>query len=240
MRLPVAPDGSDMDINSLIKSNLANSVSLSGCQRQAIKTLPGFQKHHRIPQGDDESRYRFLGKIGAEEIAKDLDSVFHKLRSAFGFKRRELTVMDPIEGSGMIGTPGFDYRIELLLDLDSTEHVVWRRSVNRLQQPDLLFSDSFHSVFGDTLAELNIELTESLDIASIIDHVEDLGGDECSVEYDRDATWCEIRSVDSRSKLRIDGTGISVNGHDRLGPAELFQCYWQLQKQFLATIDLPV
>lgn len=228
-----------MELNSVAKSNLANAVSFSGHSRQQIKSLAGFEKHHRIPEGDIESRLRFLGRIASDNVGRDLDEVFGKLKSVFGFKRRELAVDGPVDGSGSIATPAFDYRIGLQLDPTSDDHVLWQRSISGIRQPDTVFCNEFRKAFGDSLGFLQIALSTPLDIKSIIDRVEDSPGGECSIDYDRDATWCEIKVIDSPTTMRIDEDQISVKGAMPLSPAELFEHYWRMQQKFLETIDLP-
>jgi len=227
-----------MELNSVSKSDLLHSVLFSGRTKVLAKSLSGFEKRFRIPEEDDQ-RLLLFGKMAAGDVEKDLDTVFDKLKSVFGFKRRQLQVEGPVDGSGSIATPGFQYRIDLMLDPDAEKNVVWQRSVGRITEPDLVFSDEFHKAFGESLGFLQVDLCSPLDIESIIDHVEDAPGDQFQIDYDREATWCEIKTTDSVAVMRIDRDLISVKAPTALSPSDLFECYRQLQDQFLETIDLP-
>lgn len=227
-----------MELNSIAKTHLLNSVRFAGRVAAPVTSLRGFEKRFRIPD-ELPARAAFLGRFATADIETDLDAVFGKLRSAFGFKRRQLSVQGPVEGSGSISTPAFEYRIDLLPDSGGNDRVIWQRSVGRIEQPQFVFCDDFKSAFGDVLGILEVELSAALDVESIIDHVEDTGSETWKLDYDRDATWCEIRVVDTGVTMRIEKDLISVAGRETLLPVELFECYWQLQEQFLETIELP-
>ena len=226
-----------MELNSVAKSSLLNAVRFYGRLTMPAKSLTGFDKRLRTPD-DPDALLASFGKMATADVEQDLDKVYEKLKSAFGFKRRELVVDGPVEGSGSITTPAFEYRIDLMLDVERDNHVIWQRSVGRIHQPEIVFSDEFQKVFRESLGFLQVDLTTPLDIEAIIDHVEDSDG-ECTVEYDRDATWCEINTQGSNATMRIEGDQLSVKGPTPLSPTDLFECYWQLQEQFLETIDLP-
>jgi len=226
-----------MDFSTIATSNFAKALSLAGRKRQKIKSLSGFDKRFRMPDGDEDSRLKYLARIAADDIGRDLDDVFEKLRSIFGFKRRELVVTGPVDGSGSIETPSFVYRVEVFPDPAGNDNLIWQHVVTEISQPEILFSESFQNAFGSTMGILQVELTSPLDISSIIDHVEDLAGDGCQVEYDRQATWCEIKTDGSAATMRIDADRISVKGPSQMPLAELFQSWWQLQQRFLETIQ---
>ena len=104
---------------------------------------------------------------------------------------------------------------------------------------EVALSDEFRNAFGENLDTMQIELTEPLDTVAIIDHIEDVADSDCQVDYDRDSTWCEIRTNGVSASMRIQDQQIVVKGPASLSSTELIECYWNLQNRFLATIDTP-
>ena len=226
-----------MTHDNITLSDAADKVSFFGTRRQPVAALAGFRKHHRIPTGDDSTRLRYLAEIANSDVDQDLDELFQQIRSAFGLKRKELQVSGPIDASGSIHTPLFDYRIDLLLDADE-KSVLWRRWVGDFQGLECVFRPEFDRLFGERLDTMQIDLTVPLDVEAIIDHVESLPDTGCALDYDRDATWCQIKLADSPVVMRIAGAQISIQGSSELTPAEVAVCYNDLQRRFLEAVDL--
>lgn len=129
-----------MDGNN--KDQISN-VCLLQETTQPFKQLNGFQKHYRVPHTGSSSDIQFLARIATADLDAELQETFAKLRSGFGFKRKELTVSGPDEGGGMILTPYFTYELNVsLLDEDPSQ-VVWRSAVANILEPEQIFTDSF-------------------------------------------------------------------------------------------------
>ena len=220
-------------------SHSKHSISLRGRKRLPLKSLAGFEKHHRIPAADEEAMERFLASIGGQDVGQDLDLFFKKLRDEFRYKRRELEVAGPMDGTCSIHSPDFEYRIHLRPDTESPESVIWERSVVGLSSWKILLTEAFQKIFDPHLSSVIIELSEPIDTLAVIDHIEDLGESDCEVDYDREGTWCDIRTSDLEAKMRIMPHQILVDGPVAYSTAELMENYWQLQSRFLATVDLP-
>ncbi len=220
-------------------SHSKHSISMRGRKRLKLKTLAGFEKHHRIPVGDEEAAERYLANIGVQDVGRDLDIFFKKLRDEFRYKRRELEVAGPIDGTGSIQSPDFEYRVHLRPDKESPESVIWERSVVGLSSWKILLTEAFQKIFDPYLSSILIELSDPIDTFAVIDHVEDLAESDCEVDYDREGTWCDIRTSDLDAKMRIMPHQILVDGPLSLSTADLIENYWQLQSRFLATVDLP-
>lgn len=226
-----------MNSRTVSRTNIDQAISFVSRQGLDVKALSGFQKHHRVPTGDDDARLRYIAGIAHDDIDANLSKTFSKLKSAFGFKRREISVEGPVDGSGSIVTPYFSYHIDLLLDEDSESRIVWRRSIKSIKNHEQVFSSEFHSVFGESFDFLEWDLPESLNLEAIIDHVEDAEAKDVGIDYDKDVTWCEISMPALLTVMRIDSDSMTVTRKSASRPEELLQSFWELQKRFLETLD---
>lgn len=214
-------------------------VSFLGNLRQPAKSLTGFEKHHRIPAGSDSKAARFIRERGKKDIEHDLDAMFKQLRDRLGYKRRDFFIAGPIDGTGSIQVPDFEYRVQIIHDTMQPEFFFWERTVVSISSLAIVTQPSFQSIFDRFLSSMIVEFPEPLDIPAIIDHVEDLADNNCSIDYDRDATWCEIGTSDTNAKMEIRAQQVMINGATSMGVADLLHSYLHLQERFLETIDLP-
>ena len=220
-------------------TQVKQSVSFLGNSRQPTKSLKGLQKYHRIPRSGESEVVRFLADRAKPDIEHDLDEMFKRLRDTFGYKRRDLLVTGPIDGAGAIRVPDFEYRLQIIPNAAEPEYFVWERSVVSISSLAIILNQSFQTTFDQFITSMIVEFPERLDIAAIIDHVEDLIDKTCSIDYDRDATWCEIAMIDSTAKMKIQPQQVSIKGSNTMGVRDLLGSYLHLQERFLETIDLP-
>ena len=217
--------------DSIVPQNLR----LESLRRQSIKQLSGFESRLRMPDSADR-RIEFLGRIAEQEFDQDLDDLYRKLKDQFGFKRRNLIVSDPVDGSAGIQTDAFHYQVNLLVCPESIEHVIWQRCICFIQQVEILSRSEFQTVFGDRMDRLCVDLDSDIDITDVIDHFEDLAPEDIEIDYDRQATWCELTIHGSTAKMRIQSDQFVVTDPKLTNVVELFECYFELQDRLLAKI----
>jgi len=203
---------------------------------ESIKQLSGFQKHFRIPHTVSHSDQQFLGKLAAPELDADLQATFASLRSAFGFKRKQISVSGPDEGGGMIETPHFNYEITVSYLEEDPSKVVWRKIISGIRDPEKLYSPEFVKVFGTQFSILEMALSGDLDIEAIVDLVEDAESETVSVTYDMEVTWCEIQVAGSIAAVKIGPETIRVVSRQEVSPNELRDAYQDVQRQFITNI----
>jgi hypothetical protein len=228
-------------LSQLISSpDLSPVVSLAGWTRQAWTELAGYRKSFRIPDRHAGLRRQFLAELATEDIEQDLQATFQKLKSVFEFRRRQMQVSEPVDGSGSIKTPDFEYRISLL-EGDDTRHVLWERTVCGFRNPQIMESQAFRAVFGECLTALQIEVDVPLDIRAVIDEIEDTADaatGSCCIDYDPAAHWCELRFQGFAAVMRLEADLIRVSTSRQSGPAGLLHAYGQLQQRFRDTLGL--
>lgn len=202
-----------------------------------LKQLGGFQKHHRIPTSISNGDRQFLAEIARAELDDDLQEKFDALRSAFGFKRKEISVSGPTDGGGMIATPFFNYEITVGFVSDDPSKVVWRRSISDIRDASQIFTAEFTKIFENQFSILEVAPANELDLEAIVDHIEDADSDSVSVNYDKDVTWCEIKVASSGATVKLDGESVRVISRHEVPPQELLNAFVSVQQEFLATLN---
>lgn len=205
-------------------------VKLLSERCQAIKELAGYRK---LQRGDAVPSPNQLARIACADLESDLDARFNGLRSGFGFKRRDLTVDGPIDGAGTISTPAFRYHINVEVDSSDTSRVIWRRVISDVVDAESVFSRSFQDVFMDEFRVLEIQLQDALNVEEIIDRVEEAGNDQIQIDYDRHASWCEIKTAAVDLTVRVQQETIRVISSKSITPRNLVAQYYEIQKQFI-------
>jgi hypothetical protein len=179
---------------------------------EPIAKQPGFAKHHAIPDAYSQRHIRFVADISKSVIEDDLETMFATLRKEFGLKRRQLSTNGPNDGCGVISTPYFDYEISVNLHPDKFENVIWQRTLSRISDPDVVLRHEFEKVFGTRFAMLELQTESELDLASIVDFLEDAELENLLLDYDREVNWCEITmgGLPAKAFLRENLIRISV------------------------------
>ena len=203
-------------------------VKLLSEKSQLVKELTGFSKK----QSQSMTSSRQVELVTLLDIEADLDARFNALRNEFGFKRRELSVAGPVECAGTISTPAFRYHITVDLDENDSNRVVWRRMISDVVDAPAVFGSEFQTVFGDEFRVLEIQLESALEIETIIDRVEEASDERIQIDYDRNATWCEIKTLAVACVVRIEDETIRVISSKGIAPRDLVSQFYEVQKQF--------
>lgn len=223
-----------MDVN---QSDQISDVRLLHEKIEPITSLNGFEKHFRVPQAANSTDLQFLARVSEADVDAELQKTFSKLRSAYGFKRKEMLVDGPVDGGGTIATPFFNYEVNVTFLEDDPSRIAWKTSVADIRLPEQIFTEGFHKSFGNRFSILEVSTTAALDLESIVDHVEAIELDSVSVNYDKDVTWCEIRIADTDASVRICENSIRVASRNEISPQELLESFLDIQRQFLATLN---
>ncbi|MEZ5980234.1 MAG: hypothetical protein R3F34_18760 [Planctomycetota bacterium] len=89
-----------------------------------VKGLTGFKKGvHGVPQEKSAHGDALVARLAEGELAAEREERASALRSAFGFKRKELEAFGPEDGVMTLATPLFDYEVQVDVDPDDSS---WR------------------------------------------------------------------------------------------------------------------
>ena len=202
-----------------------------------VKNLGGFQKHHRIPQSDGPIELKLLHTVSQPDLDSDLETVFGKLRNEFSFKRRDLAVSDVEDGRGGIDTPFFNYEVSVAFDESNPATACFLRAITHINEPQQLFGEPFERVFETQFNMLEVIAPEPIDIEAVIDVIEAADANNVLLNYDKDATWCEITLTDSQASVRADANSICVSAPSGTSPHALFETFLKVKKHFEEALD---
>jgi hypothetical protein len=184
--------------------------ALTGKKFEKVKSLTGYRKSVRIPEQVTSSYETMVAQMAVEQISEDLDEVRAALRTGFNFKRKELAVSDTGDGTGTIVTPFFNYSISVSVDPENPGEVIWMRQVDEITDVDQIFSDAFADAFGQMFDTVELSPPAPIEIEALIDRIEELEIDRIELDYDHQATWCQIQLAEFQGKVYVTSDNFSV------------------------------
>jgi hypothetical protein len=228
-------DKASNDINYMRRLGFTAKVD------QRLTSLSGWRKTYRIPDRYTDSTQSFVSNCASDELKKDLDSVFEALKRAFKFGRRDLVVSQPEDGTGSIITPYFNYSVHIELNADDLGEVIWIRTVDSIVAPEQISTAAFSEVFDGVFDTLELSLPTKVQIEDFIDAVEAARITDVSLDYDRDATYCDIQIAGAKGILRLSPGQLSLSHSAPTKTAKLIESFvttWNLiQKQSLPFLN---
>jgi len=219
-----------MTLNSQ-PANLDN-VTLVREQRSRVRDLKGYRKTHRVPTEVTDHANSFVARIATEDLSDDLEARFAAFRKLLKFKRLDLQVQEPEGGTGMIVTPWFDYQISASLAPDEASEVLWRRQINAFRRPQELFSPALSLVFGHLFDTVELIPPSAIDLAELIDRIEERNIATISLEYDRNTTWCQISLQGICGEMRLTPDRVSLIVAEPQPPSRLVEAFLRARSHF--------
>lgn len=185
-------------------------MSFIHTSRAKLKNLSGWKKNDRIPDRLSDFSQTLVARCAADELKKDLDEIYDKLKEAFGFTRRELAAAEPHDGTGTITTPHFSYSITVTHNPEQLDEAFWRRTVESIKTPAKISSAEFSAVFDGVFNTLAFGLPTKVSIEDFIDEVEAAKIPELKIKYDRDATYCELQLQGAAGTITLRPQTLSI------------------------------
>lgn len=221
-------------MNQSRDAGLIRSITLVRQQAGRIRDLKGFRKGHQIPSDVSEHTQSFVGRIAQDDLRLDLDERFDEFRRLLKFRRVEIHVTDPAAGVGQISTPWFDYHFSVIHDADDPAAVIWRRQLSEFRQIDKLDSAELTSVFGSTFDTVELSPPVAIDIAALIDQIEDEADDRVNLNYDRQASWCSVSIQGIAGEMRFTSDRIALVIHQAQPPGKLLDSFFKVRSRINA------
>ena len=203
-------EDSPTDVAATERTALFQRVSFVAEVTKPLKSLSGWTKSVRVPDQANDSAQRLVADISKSELTQELDAVYDSLKQAFGFKRRDLSVAEPADGTGTITTPHFSYSISIAPNPADTSQVIWTKTVDGIQAPGEIDSQAFAEVFDNVFRTLQFSLPTSVDVEDFIDALEAAEIANLKITYDREATYCELRFAETPGAVRVTADTLAI------------------------------
>jgi hypothetical protein len=199
-----------IDSTAIDGNTLFRRISFLTEAATRVKSLSGWKKTHRVPDPAESRAQEYIAEISAGELKQDLDSVYNSLKEAFGFKRRELSVAEPADGTGTIATPFFSYSISIAPNPTDPAEAIWTKTVDNIQDPKQVVAEPFAQVFDGMFRTLRCSLPSPVDLNDCIDTMEDAKISDLALSYDREGTYCELRFAGAAGAIRLTADSLSI------------------------------
>ena len=196
-----------------------------------VKELKGYQKGHRLPEQVSPSAKKFVARIAMEDIREEIEETFNQLREHLGFKRKDLEATAEKEGLGFIRTPVFDYTLQASLDGNDPGIVHWLREITHIQDPELLRSPGFQSIFGTTFDTLHFEFNQPISLIDFVDEFEESPIKGVRLRTSIDGSSCELTLDGFIGTLRLEPNGLTISGRSA-SPGSLIDQFFEFQRRF--------
>jgi hypothetical protein len=210
--------------------------------RVRVKDFAGFEKTHRVPDRVRPATARFVAAVAQNDLQADLDAVYSAVREHLGYRRKDVAVTPPTDGSGSLRTPEFDYLVSVALVADSPSEATVRREVTNLRSHDLLLRPAFQATFGSSFRALSFEAATDLDMERFVDRLEDDPHKGVRLRCSADGSWCELELTGFPGTIRVERRRLDILGR-RLGGANTlwaaFEAFRQLFNRATAAPALP-
>ena len=211
------------------------AVMLVRTRRSRVRDLKGYRKSHQPPAEYNDHTAAFVARIAADDLEEHLESRFSDFRRQLKCRRTDLVVTEPEGGLAAITTPWFEYQIRAALAPDNPSEVVWRWQLADLHSIDRINSPEIASLFQGFFDTVELTPPTSVDVAELIDRLEDLQPAGVLLNYDRQATWCSLQLTAASAVLTVTSDLLSFNIASPPAPATLLQAFLHARASFVPT-----
>jgi len=209
-------------------------ISLWGYTWGAIKSLSGFKRHHRVPDEVNSYTHSFVQSISSGELTVEIDRLHTNLKSAFKYKRRDMTQSEDSGGASII-TPDFTVNVTIDIAPDDPAQYEMGIEVTDIRNPAAVADEAFASVFDKTFDRIVLESTGTMSVRDMIDTIEEAKPDGVSVDYERDESECTIsvHGYDVEIKMRPHEIELALQRKEKIDA--LLSAFKQLPSILMAS-----
>lgn len=208
-------------------------ISFIGRGGGQVKALGGFRKgHHTLPDAANDTTNGFLAKICAGELGAESEKLFQSVRTALGYKRRELA-LETAAANALLTAK--DFTVEIAYALDPAEPVRYAvtTTLRGLRNADLARTPEFEGLFTGRFGEISFALRKGARVEDVIDLIEALDDDAgLKVEFPSDCHECLIRVVGVEALVRCSGQSLEMIFPRAGSPAALMDGFLAVRHAF--------
>ena len=177
-----------------------------------VKDLAGFRKSFNVPENNSPSNRKFVARCAAADVKQDVDLVVAAAREHLDYKRKDIDLIADGDGAGTVRTPDFEYTVTLDLDKDDPSRVLWRRECGQFVDPAFVRGPGFDAVFGKLFDQLVFEFARPVDVAALIDRLEDSPPKGVKISVAADGRSCDITLAGFAGRVVVDPSALTVRG----------------------------
>lgn len=216
-----------------LPSSIVADTCFIGRSGGAVKTLGGFKKgHHHVPDAANATTNAFLGKLCAEELQAEAETLFRDVRAGLGYKRREIS-LSAASASAVLTARDFVVEMVYVLEERDPSRYSTVTTLRGMRDAALARREEFARIFARRFSELAFPLKRGVRVEAVIDAIEVLGGrDGLTVDYPSDYRECVIVVAGVDAKVRCTGAALEMVFPTAGAPAELIDAFAAVRSAF--------
>ena len=202
------------------------NVHLLGMRPGNVKNLLGFRKgFHKIPallpDHNFERQFPAISEPDLDRLARDL---FEKLRTARGYKRKEISFNIGAPDATLTTT---DFTLDLRYEIDPADpgDCFLVHDLHTIRDIAVFADGSLNEVFAGVFNRVSLKFGESIDMESLIDELEDAPGGSAGLRYPPDCSECVIQLTGFVGTVRVTPRELEVVSPAGASPAELVKTF---------------
>ena len=208
-------------------------LSLVGRRTGRVKALAGFKKqHHTVPDAVNAATSAFLGKLCAGELAAEGEQWFQRTKTAFAYKRAELTleVASPV---AVLTAKDFTLEIAYALEHADPSGYGVTHTLHNLSGGELVERAEFDGLFARMFDGMVFGLTKGTRVEAVIDAVEARAGEGgLTVTYPSDCRHCVLAVAGVAAEVVCDGATLEMRFPRPSSPRELVAAFAAVRSAF--------
>jgi hypothetical protein len=214
-------------------------ISVIGRGGGQVKALGGFRKgHHTVPDAVNDTTQGFLAKIGAGDLAAEAEQLFQGVRTALGYKRRELA-LETNGATAVLTARDFTVEIAYTLEPAAPARYATTTTLRGLRNGELARTDGFETVFGGRFSEISFALRKGARVEDVIDLIEGLDAAAgLTVEFPSDCRECLISVAGVDATVRCAGQTLEMIFPRPGSPAALIDGFLAVRQAFAVSKPL--
>jgi hypothetical protein len=210
-------------------------LSLVGRRTGRVKALAGFKKqHHTVPDAVNAATSAFLGKLCAGELAAEGEQWFQRVKSAFGYKRTELT-LEMASPAAVLAAKDFTLEITYALEAADPAGYEVTHTLHNLRSGELVEQAEFEELFARMFEGIVFGLTKGTPVEAVIDAVETQTDPGLTVSYPSDCRHCVLAVAGVDAAVVCDGATLEMRFPRPGSPRELVAAFSAVRSAFVLT-----
>lgn len=217
-------------------SSTLAGIRMLGRTSGAVKRLAGFKKdRHTVPDAVNAATQAFVARLAEPEISEEAEQWFRKVREAFAYKRRELSLaLSP--GLARLEARDFVFELVWALSEEDPSNYETTRTLSGVKSGEWLQRPECDDIFAGTFTHLVFELKKGVSVEAVIDAVESLPeGDALGVDYPSDCHECTLRVPDVGAEVRCTEATLELVAPRAVSPRELVELFGAVRDAFRLT-----